>query len=276
MTYLLVGDVYSRSPFVRKLTSLTSKAVISHLKGLFDEHGIPDKFLSDNGPQFVCHEFQEFCDKYGFEHTTSSPHFPRSNGFIERLVGTVKRIFTKCRETGSDPHLAMLTYRATPLSSKLPSPAELLSGRKYRTLLVSKPPPGDDDVREQLNKLKESSASHYNQHTRALPPLTAGQDVRVRNPTTGIWDPAQIVNATPQPRSYTVKTTNGELRRNRTDIRTTREKLTPPPDPSTNAAETTTHPVARPVVTDLHSSPPATMQLRRSTRTIKKPDRLGL
>ncbi len=129
-------------------------------------------------------------------------------------------------------------------------------------MLVSKPPPGDDDEREQLNKLKESSASHFNQHTRASPPLTAGQDVRVRNLTNGIWEPST--------RSYTVKTTNGELRRKRAEIRTTREQLRPPPDPSTNnAAETTTHPVAIPVVTNLCSSPPATMQIRRSTRTIK-------
>ena len=58
---------------------------------------------------------------YGFLHTTSSPQFPQSNGEAERAVKTVKNLLKKVE----DPYMAMLTYRATPLSSGF-SPAELL------------------------------------------------------------------------------------------------------------------------------------------------------
>ena len=149
--------------------------MISILKGIFDENGILERFLSDNGPQLACHESKEFSNKYGFDRITTSLHFPHAHGFIERLEGTIRRIVTKFCETGSDPHLARLGHRATPLSSKLQIPAELLSARLYRSLLVRNPS-SDDNVRENLIYLKESPASWYNQHTRPLPP---SQQVRV-------------------------------------------------------------------------------------------------
>ena len=51
-TYLLVIDYFSRYIEVRKLSSTTSKGTISALKEIFGTHGMPDVFLSDNGPQY--------------------------------------------------------------------------------------------------------------------------------------------------------------------------------------------------------------------------------
>ena len=39
--------------------------------------------MIDNGPQFDCEEFQKFASNYNFEHVTSSPHYPQSNGKAE-------------------------------------------------------------------------------------------------------------------------------------------------------------------------------------------------
>ena len=55
---------------------------MSILKGIFDENGILEKLLSDYRPQFASHEFKEFSNKYGFEHITTSPHLPHSNGLM--------------------------------------------------------------------------------------------------------------------------------------------------------------------------------------------------
>jgi len=109
--------------------------VIKHLKEIFDEYGIPECFVSDNGPQYSSEEFKQFATNYGFEHVTSSPMYPRSNGFAERMVQTVKQLFTKARESGQDPHLTMLCLRTTPIDHYTPSPCEILNGRKYRSNL---------------------------------------------------------------------------------------------------------------------------------------------
>ncbi len=262
-TFLLVGDTLSRFPIVRKLTTLSSNAVIIHLRGIFDEYGLPERLISDNGPQFAAKEFGDFANSYGFEHVTSSPHYPQSNGFIERLVGTVKKIFTKCRETGLDPHLALLNYRATPLGPNLPSPAELLLGRKVKTLLLSRPPPTSSDTREALTKIKEDMARRYNTKARELPPLHSGQAVRARNHVTGTWEPAEVTGATSHPRSYIIETDDGRYRRNRRDLRPS----TPTASSKTETSqESTSAPANQPT-----SDPP----LRRSARLSKPPDRFG-
>ena len=90
--YIIVADYYSKMPFVRRLTSnSTSTTVISVLKQLFGQHGIPHKLLSDNGLQYDCIEFRTFAADWGFKHVTSSPRYPQSNGFAERMIQTVKK-----------------------------------------------------------------------------------------------------------------------------------------------------------------------------------------
>ena len=66
---------------------------------------------------------------------TSSPCYAQANGFIELMVQTVKMSMKKCLASGHDFNLAMLVYKATSQSNKLPSPAEMLKNRKFRALL---------------------------------------------------------------------------------------------------------------------------------------------
>ena len=115
--------------------------MLTSIQSSFKEHGIPSKLVTDNGSQYISAAFQEFSQNYGFTHVTSSPLYPQSDGFSERTVQTVKDLLHKCKESGQDPHLAMLCLRSTPISHDLPSPAELLDGRVYQTNLpaVSKP-----------------------------------------------------------------------------------------------------------------------------------------
>lgn len=117
--YLLVVDYFSQYIEVGKLSSTTSATVINHLKSIFSRHGIPSTVRSDNGPQFSSDLFSQFAKEWTFEHITSSPRFPQSSGEAERAVGTVKRLLQK----EPDPYLALMAYRATPLSNGH-SPAE--------------------------------------------------------------------------------------------------------------------------------------------------------
>ena len=70
-----------------------------------------------------------FANSYSFSHVTSSPRFPQSNGQVERGVQKIKRMLKKSQ----DPHLAILSYRATPHPWCGLSPAELCMGRRIRT-----------------------------------------------------------------------------------------------------------------------------------------------
>ena len=105
-TYLLVVDYFSRYPEVIKLNSTTSKAVISSLKSIFSCHGVPSVLMSDNGPQFDSSEMKEFANTYAFQHITSFPHYPQSNGLTERTVKTMKCLLKHT----TDPHMALLSY----------------------------------------------------------------------------------------------------------------------------------------------------------------------
>ena len=62
-----------------------------------------------HGPQFSSREFAEFASSYGFEHRTSSPYYPQSNGMVERAVKTVKKLLKQ----SSDPHLARFQHFTT-------------------------------------------------------------------------------------------------------------------------------------------------------------------
>ena len=56
------------------------------LKPMFARFGIPEQVISDNGPQFSSLEVLDFLRHYNFQHTTSSPLYPQSNGMAEKTV----------------------------------------------------------------------------------------------------------------------------------------------------------------------------------------------
>ena len=116
------------------LQSTTSSAVSRALRALFARY-IPNVLVTDNGPQFAAAEFATFASKWGFQHVTSSPRYPQSNGKAENAVKTVKRLFSKCSETGQSEFLALLDWRNTPTEGLGSSPAQRFLGRRCRTQL---------------------------------------------------------------------------------------------------------------------------------------------
>ena len=111
---LVICDYYSNFIEVERLNNTTTSGVTKALKVQFARYGVPDTVVSDNGPQFGSKEFIVFAKTWGFTHVTSSPHYPQSNGKAENAVKTLKRLFTKCRESGKSEYLALLDWRNTP------------------------------------------------------------------------------------------------------------------------------------------------------------------
>ena len=259
--YLLVIDYYSRFIEIAKLTSTTSQAIVSHLKSIFSRYGIPERLISDNGPQYASAEFADFARKYGFDHITSSPYYPQANGEAERAVATVKRILEK----SEDPYLAMLSYRTTPLQHGY-SPAELLMSRKLRTTLpgvkteMRPKVPDWTTLKYKDEEIKDRQTRDFNNHhgTRELPPLTTGEKV---------WVADQKIEGTvsgeKEERSYEITTPKGKVRRNRRHLVVMTENTNKPgpTEPAQQSIEATP--------TNIPSSKVTT----RSGREVKVPER---
>ena len=159
-------------------------------------------------------------------------------------------------EEGEDVDLALLTYKTIPLSHRLPSPAELLNSRKYKTLLPTwiVPTRLQESYRQIMDQRKQIQAQLYNKNTRVLPRLEQSQKVVVQlDPSKNTSTLAGIIQCpTPGSRSYSLKTIHGGVYTgNRRFIK---------PDLTVAVA-----PVPKPI-----SEPRVT----RPTRTIQKPDRL--
>ena len=202
----------------------TSKEVIHKLKAHFARNGIPETVTSDNGPCYNSKEFAEFSQAYGFEHITSSPGYPQSNGKAESAVKSAKTLMKKALDSKTDPYLALLELRNVPGEKVKSSPAQRLFGRRTRTKVpVSKKllkPKIASNVEEQLISRKESQAKYYNRGTHELIELKPGQQVMFKAPKSDKWVKAKVNNQV-DIRSYQIRTEDGRLyRRNRRQIRT--------------------------------------------------------
>ena len=117
----------------------STHAVIKELGLIFTELGRLFILRSDNGPCYTSREFHNFLSFYQVEHITSSPHYPQSNGFAEALVGIAKKLIEKSVKDGKLWNYGLMQYRTTPISSTLPSPLEMLTGRRLHSTLPQLP-----------------------------------------------------------------------------------------------------------------------------------------
>ena len=174
--YLLSVDYYSRWIEIAKLDNLTSNNVICHLKSHFARYGIPDEQISDNGPQYASSVFRAFSNNYGFVHTTTSPHYPQSNGETERAVQTIECLLKKAQ---GKPYKALLNYRNTPLEGVGLSPAQLLMGCRLKTSLPTNTDllktHGAEELKEYFQNRKVKRKVYYDKHSsKELPALNNG------------------------------------------------------------------------------------------------------
>lgn len=208
-TYLLVVDYFSKYPELALLNSSPTFQVVQELKAIFSRHGKPDIIFSDNGPQFSSYEFRSFVKEWQIIHKTSTPTYAQSNGFIERHVQTIKRLIKKVIIDRKDIALALLEYRNTPLSTKEPSPAELLFGRKIKGIIpikqeLLKPKYDIESHKTNLKCKQTGQRNYYNKSFRNLPDLQVNDFVLMQH--NQLWKPGKIVAVdSTRPRSYVVK-----------------------------------------------------------------------
>lgn len=116
------------------------------LRELFSRFGVPEVLVSNNGPQFVTKQFEEFVKLNRMKHVRSAAYHLSMNGLAERFVRTMKEAVRKdCQGRPLELRLVsfLLTCKNTPHARTQQSPASLLFGRSLRTRLdLLRPDPG--------------------------------------------------------------------------------------------------------------------------------------
>lgn len=196
--------------------------VIATLKAIFARYGIPEEIVTDNGPPFDSELVKQFWVDWGIRWNPSSPRYSRSNGQVERAVQTLKNSLLKAGKDGNDIYSVLLDYRSTSVEG-LPSPAEILMGRKIRTLLPTKqcllkPQYNCGNIDRSLKEKQSKCHKYSDQHAKDLQPFVVGQEVWAKIKED--WVPAVIYEVDKAPRTYLIKTTNNVVyRRNRWFLR---------------------------------------------------------
>ena len=215
----VIRDYSSKYLIVRRLPNSSTHAVIKELGLIFTEPGRPFILGSDNGPCYSSREFHNFLGFYQINHVTSHPHYPQSNGFAEALVGIAKKLMDKSVKDGKPWNYGLMQYRTTPISSTLPSPLEMLTGRRPH----SSPPQLPSIIGENMETSKiheELLRRQPNTSTGTPMELDPGQPVFVKEVSGNVWKTTTVDQPAAEPDSYWVRfPDNSILRRTRSMIK---------------------------------------------------------
>ena len=153
--FLVLVDAFSKWPEVKLVSTTTSRKTITVLSDVFAMFGFPQMLVSDNAPQFVSAEFEDFLQQHHITHRTSPPYHPSTNGLAENMVKTVKCHLKKHHVqavTNVHQELAdfLRTYRNVPHSTTNLAPAHLMLAQAPRTHLAMTLPNVANRVKKQL------------------------------------------------------------------------------------------------------------------------------
>ena len=189
---LVVIDLLTRYPEVVEVRGTSAEANIRALDDIFSRHFPPKLLLTDNGPPFNTgpdHPLQTYFRKMGITHRpTISAEDPEANGTCEAFMKHLKKVWhtsvTQHRDPFMDLNRHLRSFRATPHPTTGAIPAELLFGRKVRTIFPDlRPDPAGEreDIVTAREKDKESKAKmkEYKDNHRHVKPHTMAIGDRV-------------------------------------------------------------------------------------------------
>lgn len=176
--WLILMDAHTKWPEVFDMKNNTTTAEVK--KKVFEfisRWGIMEQIVTDNGTQFASEEFTQFCKLQGIHHIKSTVYHPRTNGEAERFVRSFKDAMKVNVE--ADVNLRamkfLFAYRTTPHATTGSSPAELLQGRKLRTVMDLVHP----NIRDNVNAAQQRQERGYNSGTK-MRRFEVGEDVLVK------------------------------------------------------------------------------------------------
>jgi len=87
----VIDDFNRESLAIEVDTSLPSLRIIRVLNRIIDQRGKPANLRSDNGPEFISHHLQQWCENNKITLQYIQPGKPTQNAYIERKNGSIRR-----------------------------------------------------------------------------------------------------------------------------------------------------------------------------------------
>ncbi len=238
-------DYHSGYILIDNVQSEATEDIVTATNNNFRKFGLAEKINSDNGPCFKSHKFATFCNKFNIQHSTSSPHYHESNGRVERAIQTIKQIMKKCKDE-TEVTMALIAYHDTPISSDLPSPAELFFKRRINTrlgIMLNESPLNEEEKR----KLFEKRQSHLKQPREQLE-YKPNDPIWFTDDNSSEWKPGMIESKDNHPNSYWLINSESQrrIRRNTHDIKPRVQQMRPDNTSQHHTTTTATHEIDRP------------------------------
>ena len=284
-TFLVYADRLSGWPYVFSCTTpASSSQLVSFLRKLFADTGVPTVLRTDGGPQFTSSRVRSFLTRWGVEHRISSPHYPQSNGHAEAAVKVVKKLLLTTTQNGDLDNDAfargLLELRNTPRGDGR-SPSQVLFGHPLRSSVPTHYRSFSEEWQKaaaeceaKAEHLRQQAKDRYDSTTRTHSQLIIGTHVDVYNLASRHWDRLGVIVGVGSRRDYLVKLGSGRTWwRNRRFLRPHRPFLTCATACDTRFSVPSTLPPA-PQDDKGGTSQPA--PLRRSGRQRREPSRLAV
>ncbi|XP_054795773.1 uncharacterized protein LOC129301225 [Prosopis cineraria] len=137
--FILVAiDYFTKWVEANSFASITQKTFLKFMKtNILCRYGIPERIITDNGPNLNGTEVRNFCEKFQIKHHNSAPYRPQMNGAVEAANKNIKKIIGKMTVTYKDWHemlpYALHGYRTTASTSIGVTPYSLVYGMEAVT-----------------------------------------------------------------------------------------------------------------------------------------------
>ncbi|XP_068214008.1 uncharacterized protein [Palaemon carinicauda] len=221
-TFLVYVDRLSGWPYVSSCNGSASAAqLISLLRPIFSDTGVPVVLKTDGGPQFASSTLRHFLARWGVEHRVTSPYNPKANGHAEATVKIIKKLILTTTANGKldEDEFArgLLELRNTPRPDGR-SPAQILFGHPLRSRIpahhrsfAKEWQRTADECDIQAKYLRQQAKERYDATARPLCKLNLGMYVDLQDPKTKRWDKPGVAVGIGTRRDYLVKTGSGRI-----------------------------------------------------------------
>ena len=163
-------------------------------------------------------------------HHTSSPHFPQSNGLIERQVRTIETALNTALPTKKPLQSVLLDLRSMPIGPNMPAPHEILHNRTIQGPGRPSQPVDMEHIRNFPISKRQAQCDQFNKAhgVWALPEVPPGQEVLFRSPASDEYIPRTIIEKAPVPQSYIIEAQGKKYLRTREHVWPNHLNLPPP------------------------------------------------